>query len=294
MNKDQKQKLLIIGISLAILLIGIIGIVIGARRNAANSDDTASTELEIVTQTTEATTATTEATTEAASIESNNLTEAVTEEPTTEPSTKDSGDTTEAADKSDEEISDVVGTDEDTTPGMVIFVPEDGDASIPEAGGVSSEGPTAVMTDDTPGSVTTNPGDDTSKDAETSSDNSNSTNGSDSPSGGSTANSPNNSGGVSSDASGTEYVNYYFRNSTRLKEHFEKHGKEMGFASAEEYEKAASDVVNNPLALHKTEAEDGDDVYYIEETNEFVIVSPDGYLRTYFNPNDGINYYNRQ
>jgi pyocin large subunit-like protein len=68
----------------------------------------------------------------------------------------------------------------------------------------------------------------------------------------------------------------------------------MGFSSAEEYEKAASEVVENKDALHKTEKEDGDDVYYLEETNEFVIVSTDGYIRTYFNPSNGIDYYNRQ
>ncbi len=90
------------------------------------------------------------------------------------------------------------------------------------------------------------------------------------------------------------YVRYYFRNDKLLTQHYEKHGIEMGFDSKEAYEKAASDVVNNPAALHKTEKEDGDYVYYVEETNEFVIVSTDGYLRTYFLPNAGISYYNRQ
>ena len=90
------------------------------------------------------------------------------------------------------------------------------------------------------------------------------------------------------------HIDYYFRSSKLLNSHYEKHGIEMGFASAKEYEKAASDVVNNPAALHKTEAEDGDDVYYVEETNEFVVVSTDGYIRTYFNPGGGIDYYNRQ
>ncbi len=68
----------------------------------------------------------------------------------------------------------------------------------------------------------------------------------------------------------------------------------MGFASAEEYQAAAAAVVGNAAALHKTEAEDGDDVYYIESTNEFVIVSTDGYIRTYFYPDAGMDYYNRQ
>lgn len=65
----------------------------------------------------------------------------------------------------------------------------------------------------------------------------------------------------------------------------------MGFASAKEYEKAAAAVISDSRALHKLEKEDGDDVYYIEETNEFVIVSTDGYIRTYFYPRDGIEYF---
>lgn len=85
-----------------------------------------------------------------------------------------------------------------------------------------------------------------------------------------------------------------FRNVDLLNEHYQKHGVEMGFSSATAYENAARNVVNNSNTLHKTEAEDGDDVYYLESTNEFVIVSTDGYIRTYFKPNDGIDYYNRQ
>ncbi len=94
------------------------------------------------------------------------------------------------------------------------------------------------------------------------------------------------------------YVEYHFRNQKLLNQHFEKHGgefrKDFGYQNAEEYEKGASDVINNPEALHKTEAEDGDGVYYIEATNEFVILSTDGYIRTYFRPNGGLDYYNRQ
>lgn len=85
-----------------------------------------------------------------------------------------------------------------------------------------------------------------------------------------------------------------FRSKTLLEQHYQKHGIEMGFASAEEYEKAAAAVPANPAALHKTEKEDGDDVYYIEATNEFVVVSTDGYLRTYFLPTAGKSYFDRQ
>lgn len=87
---------------------------------------------------------------------------------------------------------------------------------------------------------------------------------------------------------------YRFRNSDLLISHYEKHGIEMGFASAEEYEKAAAAVINAPGVLHKYEKEDNDDVYYLESTNEFVIVSTDGYIRTYFKPDSGKDYFDRQ
>ena len=100
-----------------------------------------------------------------------------------------------------------------------------------------------------------------------------------------------NSKQTSADSKNTSASNLTFRNENLLNSHYEKHGKDMGFSSAKEYEKAAAAVVANSSALHKKEAEDGDDVYYIESTNEFVIVSTDGYIRTYFNPDAGIAYY---
>lgn len=92
----------------------------------------------------------------------------------------------------------------------------------------------------------------------------------------------------------SEYTEYRFRNSKLLSDHYKKHGVEMGFDSAESYEQAASDVINSPEALHKKEKEDNDEVYYIEETNEFAVLSSDGYLRTYFYPDRGKAYYDRQ
>lgn len=87
---------------------------------------------------------------------------------------------------------------------------------------------------------------------------------------------------------------FTFRNRYLRDEHFQKHGNEFDYASAEEYEAGASAVVNDPAALHKKEADDNDDIYYLEKTNEFVIVSTDGYIRTYFKPRSGIKYYNKQ
>lgn len=87
---------------------------------------------------------------------------------------------------------------------------------------------------------------------------------------------------------------YSFRKTEYLQEHFEKHGEEFGYTSADEYLAGANRVVETPGVLHKLEAEDGDDVYYLESSNEFVIISTDGYLRTYFKPNDGKAYFDRQ
>ncbi len=97
---------------------------------------------------------------------------------------------------------------------------------------------------------------------------------------------------VSTETSYDYYLTFY--SDKLLNQHYEKHGKDMGFDSPEEYEKAANEVIFNEETLHKTEKEDGDDVYYLEDTNEFVIVSTDGYIRTYFLPDDGIKYFNRQ
>ena len=85
-----------------------------------------------------------------------------------------------------------------------------------------------------------------------------------------------------------------FRNEKLLDDHFEKHGDEFGYTTKEQYVEGANKVINSPTSLHKKEGEDGDDIYYDENNNEIVFVSGDGYIRTYFKPSEGINYYNRQ
>ncbi|WP_195988176.1 zinc-ribbon domain containing protein [Clostridium sp. D53t1_180928_C8] len=89
-------------------------------------------------------------------------------------------------------------------------------------------------------------------------------------------------------------ASFQFRNDQLLDDHFLKHGNEFGYKSKEEYVEGANEVIKSPDSKHKTEAEDGDEIYYNENKNEIVFVSTDGYIRTYFKPNDGINYFNRQ
>ena len=87
---------------------------------------------------------------------------------------------------------------------------------------------------------------------------------------------------------------YSFANEYTLEQHYEKHGIEMGFDSAEDYEAAANDVIHDENALHKTEAEDGDDIYYLEDENYIVFVSGYGNIRTFFEPDAGKKYYDKQ
>ena len=84
-----------------------------------------------------------------------------------------------------------------------------------------------------------------------------------------------------------------FRTKDKLDSHYKKHGIEMGFSSEDEYLEAANALIKNPEALHKLQAEDGDDVYYLESTDEIAFVSKDGYIRTYFICS-GKAYYDRQ
>ena len=89
-------------------------------------------------------------------------------------------------------------------------------------------------------------------------------------------------------------ASYRFRSKKLKDQHYQKHGIEMGYADADAYEAAANEVVSDPSSLHKTEKEDGDDVYYRERDNAFVVVSTDGYIRTYFYPNGGKAYFDKQ
>ena len=92
----------------------------------------------------------------------------------------------------------------------------------------------------------------------------------------------------------SSFIQFFFRIDEFLTVHFNKHGKEFPYETEEEYLAGANKVVKSKDALSKKEAEDDDIVYYLEETNELVILSPDGYIRTYFKPEKGKEYYDKQ
>lgn len=97
------------------------------------------------------------------------------------------------------------------------------------------------------------------------------------------------------DSEGNQSRDYLeFRNDKYLEDHFKKHKNEFDYDTKEEYLAGANAIINSPSSLHKLEKEEGDEVYYDIDKNEIVFVSTDGYIRTYFKPSDGINYFNRQ
>lgn len=109
----------------------------------------------------------------------------------------------------------------------------------------------------------------------------------------SSENSSSKNNGKGQDAGSSENT-YTFRTAKDCTEHFKKHGQEFGYETEKQYVEGANKVINSSASLHKLEKEDGDDVYYLKDTNEFVIVSTSGFIRTYFKPQDGIAYFNRQ
>ena len=91
----------------------------------------------------------------------------------------------------------------------------------------------------------------------------------------------------------TETYTYMFRYQDLYDQHFEKHGHEFGDITKEDYLKIANDLFNSDDALRKTES-DGDLLFYDVANNTFGVLSQDGYIRTCFKPDDGIDYWNRQ
>ncbi len=93
-----------------------------------------------------------------------------------------------------------------------------------------------------------------------------------------------------------EVISYFFRTDKQYEEHYQKHGAEFGDITKEQYLEMANELIgsSSETVLHKIEQEDGDYIYYDTENNEILFLSKDGYIRTFFKPTDGIDYFNRQ
>jgi len=78
-----------------------------------------------------------------------------------------------------------------------------------------------------------------------------------------------------------------FRTRERLENHFDFHGDEFGAADEEDYERMADTFAGGPSAettLECVRVLDGAVVRWDRVTQEFAIVSADGFIQTYFKP----------
>ena len=84
--------------------------------------------------------------------------------------------------------------------------------------------------------------------------------------------------------------------SQNAEEHWEKHGREFPeFHSAADYEQGALRFVTNPPPGTLTKSrENGDTLYYDPATNTFAVKDRSGEPRTFFRPNSGRAYWDRQ
>ncbi|MBQ3888365.1 MAG: hypothetical protein II738_01335 [Clostridia bacterium] len=82
-----------------------------------------------------------------------------------------------------------------------------------------------------------------------------------------------------------------FRNEKYLEEHYQKHGRQVGAVSKEDYVQMAAAVIRSGDAQIRNQV-DGDTAYYIPATREFAVLSGDGYIRTYFLASQ--DYFDRQ
>lgn len=90
---------------------------------------------------------------------------------------------------------------------------------------------------------------------------------------------------------------YQFRTKELYQNHYNKHHQQFGSITKEEYLKNANKLIaayKQSTDVLSKQGKDDDTLFYHVKTNEFLVLSPDGYIRTYFKPTKGIEYYNRQ
>lgn len=87
-----------------------------------------------------------------------------------------------------------------------------------------------------------------------------------------------------------------FRTLHLLDEHFDKHGQEFGNISREQYLHMAQQLRDTHPGKYVLEAKrpDGGGAKFDKRYGWFVAYDADGTLRTFFIPNDGIRYFERQ
>ena len=97
----------------------------------------------------------------------------------------------------------------------------------------------------------------------------------------------------------TEYSQ--FRTEEHLEEHYQKHVidqeefvEDFGDISIEQYLMLAQWLMDFTDEEVQIKEDDGDTLYYDAENNFFGVMSDDGYIRTFFRPSAGQDYFDRQ
>ncbi len=84
-----------------------------------------------------------------------------------------------------------------------------------------------------------------------------------------------------------------FRSQSKLEQHFQKHGREFGDITIEEYLVMAQDLRDAPLSktVIETTQKDGTISRFNRQTGGFMAFESDLTIRTFFHPNDGERYF---
>ena len=83
-----------------------------------------------------------------------------------------------------------------------------------------------------------------------------------------------------------------FRDGRKLARHFSDHGADFGAANAADYEAKADAFLNCPLSAdceERIRARDNAMIRFNTVTDEFGVVSDDGFLLTYYKPDPAIH-----
>lgn len=87
-----------------------------------------------------------------------------------------------------------------------------------------------------------------------------------------------------------------FTSRRALEEHFAKHGREFGSISQADYLRLAQELRDAAMSATVREArrDDGVTTRFDTRSGAFLAFNPDKTIRTFFKPNDGLRYFERQ
>ena len=87
-----------------------------------------------------------------------------------------------------------------------------------------------------------------------------------------------------------------FASRQKLVDHYQKHGREFGSITMEQYLRGAQELRDRPSGGPILEAArpDGSVTRFDRESGDFIAFSRNGVILTYFKPTDGERYYKRQ